>query len=133
GSRFRYVDGTQLDFSRLTTEALRVCNDADVELGSFDGLVISADTTTPRYIVVDARWLFSGRRYLLPVGRVRYDEATRMLRVNLPKEIAERYPEFDRDQFETMTDEAMREYEARLTECFPRSANGEPADRSTGD
>jgi ferritin-like metal-binding protein YciE len=130
GSRFRYVDGTQLDFSRLTTEALRVCNDADVELGSFDGLVISADTTTPRYIVVDARVLFSGRRYLLPVGKVRHDEAARVLRVNLPKDIAERYPEFDRDQFETMSDEAMRGYEARLTECFPRGAGGESTEPS---
>ena len=131
--RFRYIDRKQLDFSRLTSESLRVGNDGDAELGTFDGLVISASTTTPRYIVVDARGLFSGRRYLLPVGRVRYDEAARILRVNLPREIAERYPEFDRDQFETMTDDAMRGYEARLTECFPRSASGQPADQSTGD
>jgi hypothetical protein len=84
-------------------------------------------------MVVDARGLFSGRRYLLPVGKVRYDEAARMLRVNLPKDIAERYPEFDRDQFETMTDEAMSGYEARLSECFPRTASGQAADPSTGD
>lgn len=129
-NRFRYIDRTQLDFSRLTTEALRVCNDADAELGTFDGLVIAADTTTPRYIVVDARGLFSGRRYLLPVGKVRHDEEARVLRVNLPRDIAERYPEFDRDQFETMSDEAMRGYRARLTECFPRAASEQPSEQS---
>ena len=84
-SRFRYIDRKQLDFSSLTTEALGVRHDADEELGTFDGLVISAGTTTPRYIVVDARGLFRGRRYLLPVGKVRYDEAARVLRVNLPE------------------------------------------------
>ena len=129
-SRFRYIGRAQLDFTRLTTEALHVRNDAGEELGTFDGLVITAGTTTPRYIVVDARGLFRGRRYLLPVGKVRYDEAARVLRVNLPKDIAERYPEFDRGQFETMSDEAMRGYEARLTECFPLGTSGQPGDQS---
>jgi ferritin-like metal-binding protein YciE len=129
-NRFRYIDRKQLDFSRLTSEALHLRNDADEELGAFDGLVIAAGTTTPRYIVVDDRGLFKGRRYLLPVGKVRYDEAAQVLRVNLPKDIAERYPEFDRDQFETMSEEELRGYEARLTECFPRAAGGQTADQS---
>src|SRR5207302_500131 len=39
--RFRYIDRTQLDHSRLTADALRVCNTADVDLGTFDGLLIT--------------------------------------------------------------------------------------------
>jgi ferritin-like metal-binding protein YciE len=132
-SRFRFIDRKQLDFSRLTPGPLRVRNDADAELGTFDGLVISAGTTTPRYLVVDARGLFGPRRYLLPVSKVRYDETVRTLRVNLSKDTAQRYPEFDRDQFEAMSDEAMRGYEAGLTECFPRNKSGQAPDQSNGD
>src|SRR5205814_5691067 len=96
--------------------------DADEELGRFDGLIVDV-TVRPRYIVVAARGVF-GSRYLLPVGHVGFDERQRVLRVRLDKAVAERYPAFDRDEFETMSDERLRGYEAGLLEFFPRDAGG---------
>jgi hypothetical protein len=43
-----------------------------------------------------------------------------VLRVSLDKEVASRYPDFDRDEFQTMTDEDRKGYEARLLQFFPR-------------
>jgi ferritin-like metal-binding protein YciE len=120
-ARFRYIDRRQLDHSRLTAEALRVCNSADEDLGTFDGLVITS-SADPRYIVVDGRRLFTGRRYLLPVSEVTFDGRARVLRVNLSKEVAKRYPEFDPEQFQAMDSEALRGYDAKLMEFFHRDA-----------
>jgi hypothetical protein len=50
---------------------------------------------------------------------VQFDGRARVLRVDLSKEVAERYPEFDRDRFEAMDEQGVREYESRLFEFFP--------------
>src|SRR4051812_30752892 len=72
--RLRYVPAARLDFSRLSnTGRLQVRNGEDQELGVFDGLIADA-ADRPRYVVVDARGVFTGRRYLLPVGHVRFDD-----------------------------------------------------------
>lgn len=120
-TRFRYIDRRQLDYSRLTESALQVCNTTDEDLGTFDGLVITS-SAAPRYIVVDGRLLFSGRRYLLPVNEVTFDDRARVLRVNLSKDLAERYPEFDPAQFEAMDGTALRGYDEKLMAFFQRDS-----------
>src|SRR5438309_5025585 len=106
--RLRYVDARHLDYQRTSADSLEVWNDADEKLGVFDGLVVDAESAAPRYAVVDARGVFTGRRYLLPLARVRFDPGTRVLRVDLEKDVAAKYPEFDRDEFEKMDDETLR-------------------------
>ena len=123
--RLRYVGASQLDYSRLASGSLAVRNDADEALGRFDGLVLDASTNHPRYIVVDGGGVFSRRRFLLPVASVRFDQASRVLRVDIDKTVAERYPEFDAGEFQHMSEEAVRGYEARLIALF---AHG-PRDR----
>ena len=105
---------------RMSRESLDVRNDADERLGTLDGLVVDATSGAPRYIVVDADGLFSWRRSLLPMAIVRFDRSAHLLRVPLDKDIASRYPPFDRDEFERMDDEAVRDYEARLLGFFPK-------------
>lgn len=126
-ARMRYVATTQLDHSRLNRDTLAIRNEMNDRLGTFDGLLLDAASGRPRYVVVDARGVFVGRRYLLPVGHVRFDSRERLLRVNLEKDVAERYPPFDRDEFQAMSDEQLRGYETRLSEYFPRR---EPAPTS---
>ena len=106
-------------------ERLPIRNDADDELGTLEGLIVDAEEGAgPRYAVVDAGGLFGQRRYLLPIDRVRLDERAGVLRVSLDKEVAERYPSFDRDEFQAMNARAQRAYEARLLDFFPP---GEPS------
>ena len=53
---------------------------------------------------------------------IRYDESARVLRVDLDEALASRYPEFDRDEFQAMTERDRRGYETRLLESFPRTS-----------
>jgi ferritin-like metal-binding protein YciE len=118
-SALRYVPADQLDYRRLSGDGhLYVNNDAGDDLGVFDGLVVD-DAARPRYIVVHARGVFGGRRYLLPVGHVRYDESEQVLRVDLDKGVADRYPQFDREAFAAMGDTERRGYERRVLAFFP--------------
>lgn len=96
-------------------------NEADAELGHFDGLVVDGESGVPRYAVVDEGGVLSHRRYLLPVTMLRFDETARVLRVGLDAAIASRYPPFDRDEFHAMSERERRGYEERLLECFPRT------------
>jgi hypothetical protein len=129
--RLRYVPAKRLDFRRLAdTGRLQVRNAADEDLGTFDGLIVD-QADQPRPIVVDARGVFTGRRYVLPVGHVRFDDRARELRVDLDKEVADRYPEFDAEAFEAMSDIDWGRYERRLREFFPAGTG--PADAATSE
>ena len=69
-----------------------------VDAFAIAGTPVDADTSAPRYVVVDAGGLFSWRRSLLPVALVRFDEDARVLRVPLDKDIAARYPAYSSTQ-----------------------------------
>src|SRR5436190_15174405 len=114
--RLRYVGFDE----RGSGVVLDVRNDADEKLGAVDGLIVDASSGAPRYVVVDAGGLFTWRRSLLPVSLVRFDRSPGLLRVALDKDIAERYPAFDRREFEAMADEAVRAYDERLLDLFPK-------------
>jgi ferritin-like metal-binding protein YciE len=116
--RMQYIAASQLDYSRLSPHSLAVHNEMDDDLGDFDGLLIDTVSSNPQYIVVDASSVFVGRRYLLPVAYVRFDERGRLLRVNLEKDVAERYPPFNHDEFQAMSDQQVRGYERRLLGFF---------------
>ncbi len=119
-SDLRYVEASDAATGPGVWERLPIRNDANDELGAFDGLVVDSVIEHPRYIVVDSGSLFIHRRYLLPFDGVRFDESARVLRVNIDKDVASRYPSFDRDAFRAMTDMEKREYEQRLFDFFPR-------------
>ena len=126
-ARLRYVADSQLDYTRLSPQTLAVRNEMDDDLGDFDGLLVDVGSARPQYIVVDAGGMFVGRRYLLPVGYVRFDEHARLLRVNLEKDVAARYPPFDRDEFQAMSDQQVRSYERKLLGFF--TSDGESGER----
>jgi len=123
----RYVEASDAATGPGIWERLAIRNDADDELGAFDGLVVDSVIQHPRYIVVDSGSLFVHRRYLLPFAGVRFDEAARVLRVNIDKDVASRYPTFDREAFRAMSHAEKREYEQRLFDFFPREHGTLPA------
>jgi len=111
----RVGDGRR-DGSSLARLAIR--SDAGEELGTLDGLLVDSRTERAKYAVVDAGGLLSRRRYLLPVGDLRLDADGRTLYIAIDKDIAERYPEFDADQFESMDQSDRRDYERHLAHSF---------------
>ena len=100
--------------------ALGVRHGANEDLGRFAGVLVD-ERSRPRYVVVDGGGLFAHRRYLLPIEDVRYDESARVLRVDVAKDIAERYPTFDPDGFQAMTNVERSSLAATLLERFPRT------------
>jgi ferritin-like metal-binding protein YciE len=123
----RYFEASDAATGPGMWERLPIRNDANEELGAFDGLVVDSVIQHPRYIVVDSGSLFVHRRYLLPFDGVRFDEHARELRVNIDKDVASRYPSFDRDAFRAMSDAETRAYEQRLFDFFPRERGTPPA------
>ena len=122
----RYLEASDAATGPGSWERLPIHNDAGEELGAFDGLVVDSVIEHPRYVVVDSGSLFVHRRYLLPFDGIRFDETARVLRVNIDKDVASRYPSFDRDAFRAMSDVEKREYEQRLFEFFPRERGTAP-------
>lgn len=125
----RYIDAEQAAAGAVfgphgrSRESLPVRNDQGDDLGAFDGLLIDPVSTKPRYVVVHGGGLLARRRYLVPAYAVRFEKTPRVLRVALAKEMADRYPAFDPDRFDTMSDRDMRAFEARLADSFPTDAS----------
>ena len=119
-SRLAYVAMDSVANGRSARGPLTIRNDDEEELGTLDGLVAEGGLGAARYAVIDAGGLFTNRRYLLPLNLIRFDERTRVLRVSIPRDVAERYPEFDRDQFQTMSAADRNGYETRLLNFFVR-------------
>jgi len=128
----------ELDIDMASTSSLRyvgaddrgklvVRHGANEDLGRFAGVLVEG-ASRPRYIVVDGGGLFPHRRYLLPIDDVRYDAAARVLRVDVARDIADRYPSFDPDEFHAMSAEDRRTFSASLLERFPRSERGAGSD-----
>ena len=131
--RLRYVPMDVVAKGRGTQEPLAIRNDADEDLGILDGLLAEHDLGAVRYAVVDAGGLLAHRRYLLPIALLRFDQAANVLRVDVDRQIAERYPSFDGDEFEKLSDADRVGYERRLLNFFPRDAESEPvSDNAVG-
>ena len=118
--RLRYVPMDVVAKGRGTEEPLAVRNDADEELGSLDGLLAEHDLGAVRYAIVDAGGVLVHRRYLLPITLFRFDEAASVLRVAIDRQVAERYPAFDNDEFEHLSDADRVGAERRQLKFFPR-------------
>jgi len=121
--RLRYVPMDVVAKGRGRQEPLAVRNDADEELGVLDGLLAEHDLGAVRYAIVDAGGVLVHRRYLLPIALLRFDEAASVLRVAIDRQVAERYPAFDNDEFEKLSDDDRVGYERRLLKFFPRETD----------
>src|SRR5262249_19013384 len=118
--RLRYVPMAVVAKGRGTQELLAGRNSEDEELGALDGLLAEGDLGAVRYGVVDAGGVLVHRRYLLPIALVGYDRSASVLRVDIDRQVAERYPAFDSDEFEQLSDADRSGYERRLLKFFPR-------------
>jgi hypothetical protein len=71
-------------------------------------------------VVVGARHWFKHKHFLLPIGHVGLDDTGTKLIADIDKERVERYPGFDKNEFETLSDDDLKQLEARLAAaCCP--------------
>jgi len=116
----RYVDADDLDGSSLEFDGLAVESVGGEKLGSVDGFVIDVSSGRPFYVVVDGGGWFKSKFFLLPIGHVGLDVASRKLVADLERERVRRYPGFDRGEFEQLSQDDLNRMDRDMTaECCP--------------
>ena len=100
----RYIEADKIQDRTLALDGMKVRNDAGENLGNVDGLIVDSDSGRTYYIVVDAPGWFSSRQFLLPIGQTHLDDHRDALVVNLSKEQVNRFPGFDKDAFDTLSE-----------------------------
>ena len=99
----RYVDADDLDDKTFDLDALEVTGPSGDKLGRVDGFILDVDSGRPYHVVVEAGHWFKRKHFLLPVGHVALDDGRTKLIANVSKERVERFPGFDRTEFEKLS------------------------------
>ena len=118
----RYVDADNVTAPGLALDGMKVRNDAMETLGKVDGFIVDGSSTRPYYVVVDSGGWFKSKDFLVPIGHARIDDDRDALVVNLPKSRIERFPGFDRNEFERLKDEDIRRMNDAICEACTDAA-----------
>jgi hypothetical protein len=102
--RLRYLDAGNVQDQTLDVDGMKVRNADDETLGNVDGFIVDSDSGRPYYIVVNAGGWFKSRHFLLPIGQAHLDGDRDALVVKLSKAQVQRFPGFDLNDFEKLTD-----------------------------
>lgn len=100
----RYIEADKIQDRTLALGGMKVRNDAGEKLGNVDGLIVDSDSGRTYYIVVDAPGWFSSKQYLIPIGQTRLDDEREALIANLTKDQVNKFPGFDKDEFDTLSE-----------------------------
>lgn len=124
----RYVDADDIDDLTLDIAGMKVRNPAGESLGNVDGFIVDSQSGRTYYIVVDAGGWFKTRQFLLPIGRVHLDDDRDALVVNLSKEHMRRFPGFDTDEFEKLTEADIKRINDDVCIVFGETVLNAPAE-----
>jgi hypothetical protein len=128
----RYLDAEKVDDRTLDIDGMKVRNAAGDKLGEVDGVIVDADSGRTYYIAVDAGGWFKTRHFLLPIGEVRLDGDRDALVVSLTKEQVSRFPGFDKDEFDSLTEADIKRINDETCLVFDPSARAYAAGESYG-
>ena len=106
----RYMDADDVDDQTIDFDGLKVRNAEMETLGKVEGFIVDSQNARPYYVVVDSGGWFKSKHYLLPVGHARLDDDNDALVVDLPKERINRFPGFDKDKFEKMSESELAKF-----------------------
>jgi hypothetical protein len=99
-----------------------VLTTGDRRVGTFDGLLLSAGSDSPLYLVLQ-RSDAGGERRLIPIGSAWFDQTTEVIRVDDAD--VKRASVFDLDEFQRMTPAEVVAFERRvLASCCPEALRG---------
>ena len=130
----RYVDADDLDDSTIDFDGLNVVSPTGDKLGDVDGFIIDSSSARPYYVVVDGGGWFKSKYFLLPVGHVNLDTTNRKLIADVGKDRVERYPGFDRGEFEKLSDDELNRMDSQMmAACCPSELDTRSASPSRFD
>jgi len=116
----KYVAASDLDDSKTTFDGMAVASPTGDKLGTVDGFIIDGSSARPYYVVVDAGGWFRSKFFLLPIGHVGLKASGPSLVADISKDRIERFPGFDRSEFEKLSDADLRRMDEQMaTACCP--------------
>jgi len=116
----RYVDASDLDNSTITFDGMPVDSPSAEPLGKVDGVIVDASAGRPYYVVVDAGGWFKSKYFLLPIGHVNITNTGNRLVADIAKDRVERFPGFDRGEFEKLSDSELDRMAVTMADiCCP--------------
>jgi len=130
----RYIDGDDLETSSIDFHKVAVDSASGDKLGTVDGFVVDESTGRPYYVAVDAGGWFKSKLFLLPIGHVAFDAGRKRLIADVTKDRVERFPGFDRGEFEKLSEDELRRMDEQIVAaCCPTQTVTQSRDRSRFD
>ena len=106
------MDADDIDDSVVDFDGLAVRGRDNEKLGDIDGFIVDVNSGRVLYAVVDSSGWFTSRRFLLPIGHApTVDRVDKALRVDLTRKSLEKYPRFDEDRFQQMSNDELLAFE----------------------
>jgi hypothetical protein len=102
----------------LGLQSLRIRNRDGEDLGSVEGVLVSADTGRPLYLAVHSGGWFRSRLFLVPIGEVSRSPEGEAFVVRLTQEQVMRFPGFDSIELDGLSDREIRRANRAIAEVF---------------
>jgi hypothetical protein len=110
---FRFVAAKDLDGSGKKLGGVPVKGIDGEQLGEVEGFILDIFEGRPRHVVVSAGW-FIHKRFLLPIGHVGFAAGDDALVADITKDRVERFPGFDKSEFEKLSSEDLKQLDALM-------------------
>jgi hypothetical protein len=107
----RYVKASEID-NDAEFDGMLVESPTGEKLGKVDGFVLDSASARPYYVVVDTGGWFKSKHFLLPIGHARLssDDDREALVADLARDRIDRFPGFDKDEFQRMSHEEVKRF-----------------------
>jgi PRC-barrel domain len=124
----RYLDADELESKSFNFDDLNVESSSGEKLGDVDGFIVDTASGRPYYVAVDAGGWFKSKLFLLPIGHTAFDRGRKRLVADVTRDRVDKFPGFDRREFEKLSDEEIRRMDEQIVgACCP----SQPIDRIT--
>jgi len=116
----KYVEADDLVNTTMSFDGVDVESPSAETLGSVDGFIVDSALGRPYYLVVDSGGWFKSKRFLVPIGHVSFDSGRRRFIADVTRERVNRFPGFDRDEFEKLSDDELSRMDEQIVaSCCP--------------
>ena len=118
----KFVDAKDLDESGTPFAGVPVTDANGEKLGEVEGFIVDAPHGIPRHVVVSAGW-FIHKHFLLPIGHATLAADGRTLIADVLKDRVNRFPGFDKGEFEKLDPDALAQLDAAMAAACVSEAN----------
>jgi uncharacterized protein YrrD len=122
----KYVAAKDLDDSGMTFSGVEVDGVDGEKLGEVEGFVMDVTQGRPRHVAVGAGW-FIHKHFLLPIGHVSRSADGKKLIADITKERVERFPGFDKSEFERLGPDQLTQLDATMAAACAADGSGSGA------